>query len=173
MWEPGLWYQPVTPQFGGYGDAIMTYICRSEIPSRIYAKHQYRQVKEYIGTWHGERDILMHVHYITAKYRSKNYNLYSKKVPTSWEEYSRACRKIQEKKELGLVGLRREISLIFGGGLRFNSNFRIWTCKFRGVRNSPISGQVNAKLRAEISTRVLINLNQKACTKSCVVSADK
>ena len=26
-----------------------------------------------------ERDILVHVHYITARYKSKNYNLYSKR----------------------------------------------------------------------------------------------
>jgi len=40
------------PRSGGYGDATATYIRRSEIPSRIYAKYQYRQVKEYGSTWH-------------------------------------------------------------------------------------------------------------------------
>ena len=32
----------VTPRPDGYGDATVTYICRLEIPSRIYAKYQYR-----------------------------------------------------------------------------------------------------------------------------------
>ena len=29
----------------------MTYICRSKIPSHIYAKHQYIQESEYGSTW--------------------------------------------------------------------------------------------------------------------------
>jgi len=32
----------VTPRSGGYEDVTATYIRRPEIPSRIYAKHQYR-----------------------------------------------------------------------------------------------------------------------------------
>jgi len=32
----------VTPRPDGYGDATATYIRRSEISSRIYAKHQYK-----------------------------------------------------------------------------------------------------------------------------------
>ena len=42
MWESRLWYHPVTPRSRGYGDVTATYIRRSKIPSRIYAKHQYR-----------------------------------------------------------------------------------------------------------------------------------
>ena len=41
----------VTPRSGGYGDVTATYIRRSEIPSRIYVKHQYRQESEYGSTW--------------------------------------------------------------------------------------------------------------------------
>ena len=41
----------VTPRSGGYGDVTATYIGRSEIPSRIYAKHQYRQESEYGSKW--------------------------------------------------------------------------------------------------------------------------
>ena len=41
----------------------------------------------------------------------------------------------------------------------------IWTCRSRGVRNSLTSGVMNAKLRAETSTRVLINPNQKYALK--------
>ena len=37
----------VTPRSRGYGDVTATYIRRSEIPLRIYAKHQYRQESEY------------------------------------------------------------------------------------------------------------------------------
>ena len=76
----------VTPRSGGYGDATATYIRRSEIPSRIYAKHQYNknqstevrgiclytfQHKDYKVIT--ERDILVHVHYITARYKSEIY----------------------------------------------------------------------------------------------------
>ena len=73
----------VAPRSGGYGDATTTYIRRSEIPSCIYAKHQYRLVKEYGSTGQytfqhkdykviTEHDILVHVHYITARYKSEN-----------------------------------------------------------------------------------------------------
>ena len=41
----------VTPRSGVYGDVTATYIRRVEIPSRIYAKHQYRQESEYGSTW--------------------------------------------------------------------------------------------------------------------------
>jgi len=40
----------ITPRSGEYGDVTATYICRSEIPSRIYAKYQYRQESEYEST---------------------------------------------------------------------------------------------------------------------------
>jgi len=41
---PGVYHQLVlvTPRSGGYGDATVTYIRRSEISSRTYAKHQYK-----------------------------------------------------------------------------------------------------------------------------------
>ena len=41
----------VTPRSRGYGDVTATYIRRSELPSRIYAKHQYRQESEYGSKW--------------------------------------------------------------------------------------------------------------------------
>ena len=41
----------VTPRSGGYGDVTATYIRKSEIPSRIYVKHQYKQESEYGSTW--------------------------------------------------------------------------------------------------------------------------
>ena len=37
----------ITPRSHGYGNVTATYIRRSEIPSRIYAKHQYKQESEY------------------------------------------------------------------------------------------------------------------------------
>ena len=36
----------MTPRSRGYGDVTAMYIRRSEIPSRIYAKHQYMQESE-------------------------------------------------------------------------------------------------------------------------------
>ena len=41
----------VTPRFHRYGDVTATYIRRSELPPRIYAKHQYRQESEYGSKW--------------------------------------------------------------------------------------------------------------------------
>ena len=41
----------VTPRSRGYGDVTAMYIRRSKIPSRIYAKHQYRQVSKYRSKW--------------------------------------------------------------------------------------------------------------------------
>jgi len=40
----------VTPLSRGYGDVTAMYICRSEIPSRRYAKHQFRKESEYGST---------------------------------------------------------------------------------------------------------------------------
>ena len=46
------WTRPfVTPRSHGYGDVTATYIRRSELPSRIYATHQYRQESEYGSKW--------------------------------------------------------------------------------------------------------------------------
>ena len=45
-------------------------------------------------------------------------------------------------------------------------SFRIWTCRFRGVRNSPTSGMIGVKWRAGTSTHVLINPNQKHALKT-------
>ena len=42
----------VTPRSGGYGDATTTYIRRSEILSRMYAKHQYKKESEYEIAWY-------------------------------------------------------------------------------------------------------------------------
>ena len=50
MWELRFWYHLVTPRFRGYGDVTATYIRRADIPSHIYAKHQYRQESEYRNT---------------------------------------------------------------------------------------------------------------------------
>ena len=41
----------VTPRFHGYGDVTATYIRKSEVPYRIYAKHQYKQESEYGSKW--------------------------------------------------------------------------------------------------------------------------
>ena len=51
----------MTPRSGGYGDVTATYIRRSKIPSRIYAKHQYRQESEYGST--------VVIHIPTEKYK--------------------------------------------------------------------------------------------------------
>ena len=73
----------MTPRSGRYGDVTATCICRSEIPSRIYAKHQYRQESEYGSTVViyiptekykymviTESDIILQEYYITRKYKS-------------------------------------------------------------------------------------------------------
>jgi len=72
----------VVPRSYGYEDATATYICRSEIPSHIYAKHQYMQESEcestmviYIPTEKykymiiTESDTILQEYYITRKYK--------------------------------------------------------------------------------------------------------
>ena len=51
LWENNKAMQKVTPRSDWYRDVSATYIRRSEIPSRIYAKHQYRQESEYEIAW--------------------------------------------------------------------------------------------------------------------------
>jgi len=48
-WKPSK--VSVAPRSHGYGDATATYIRRSGIPSRIYAKLQYRQESEAEAQW--------------------------------------------------------------------------------------------------------------------------
>ena len=76
----------MTPRSCGYGDVTATCICRSEMPSRIYAKYQYRQESEcgstvviYIPTEKyrymviTESDIILQEYYITRKYKRTIY----------------------------------------------------------------------------------------------------
>jgi len=113
------------------------YIRRAKISSRIYIKHQYWPELEYESMCDNtykvitERDIILQVHYIMIRYKRKIYIWTIQKMLTSWEGITRASRKSQEQKELGLVSLLRETSLIFGGGLHFNPSFKTWTCKSR------------------------------------------
>ena len=72
----------MAPRSRGYGDVTATYIRRSEIPSCIYAKHQYMQESEcrstvviYIPTEKykymviTESDTILQEYYITRKYK--------------------------------------------------------------------------------------------------------
>jgi len=47
-----------------------------------------------------------------------------KRCSRAERKFSEFAGRFQEQKEVGLVSLRREISLIFGGGLHFNPSFR-------------------------------------------------
>ena len=93
----------VTPLSRGYRDVTATYIRRSEIPSCIYAKHQYRQESEcggivviYMPTEKykyiviTESFIILQKYYITRKYKS---TLYEEIYITKAERCSRAARK--------------------------------------------------------------------------------
>ena len=44
--EASIYKVAVAPRSYGYGDVTATYIRKSEIPSHIYAKHQYNQESE-------------------------------------------------------------------------------------------------------------------------------
>jgi len=92
----------VTSRSRGYRDVTATYIRRSKIPSRIYAKHQYRQESEcgstmiiYIITEKykymvfTESDTISQEYYITIKYKS---TLYEEIYITKDERCSRAAR---------------------------------------------------------------------------------
>jgi len=49
----GVWASsyPVTPRSCGYENVTVTYICRSRIPSHIYAKHQHKKESEHESMW--------------------------------------------------------------------------------------------------------------------------
>ena len=49
--EASIYKVAVAPRSCGYGDVTVTYIRRSEIPSRIYAKYQYKQESEAEAQW--------------------------------------------------------------------------------------------------------------------------
>ena len=73
----------MAPRSRGYRDATAMFIRRSEIPSRIYAKHQYRQesecgstmviyipIEKYKYMVITESDIILQEYCITRKYKS-------------------------------------------------------------------------------------------------------
>jgi len=91
----------VTPRSGGYGDVTVTYIRRSEIPSRIYAKFQYMQNSEcestvviYIPTEKykymviTESDTILQEYYITENIKEYNTwrDIHNKEVLTIQQE---------------------------------------------------------------------------------------
>ena len=90
--EAGVWgrhcreFYTVTPRSHEYGDVTATYIHRSKIPLRIYAKLQYRKESEYESTVviyiptekynsmvTTESDTILQEYYITRKYKSTFY----------------------------------------------------------------------------------------------------
>jgi len=98
----------VKPRSRGYGDVTATYIRRSEIPLRIYTKHQYRQESEcesivviYIPTEKykymviTESDTILQEYYITRKYKRIQYM----KRYTKAERCSRAAREVSRTKQ--------------------------------------------------------------------------
>ena len=106
MLEPRLWYHPVTPRSGGYGDVTATYIRRLEIPSRINAKHHYMQELEcgstmiiyisaeitqvygYHREWYNIIGILHH-----QKYKSTSYE----EIYKSWEVLTSSKRGLENQ----------------------------------------------------------------------------
>ena len=98
----------MTPRSGGYGDVTATYIRRSEIPSRIYAKHQYRKESEYESTVViyipkekykymviTESDTILQKYYITKKYKRIQYM----KRYTKAERCSQEARGVSRTKQ--------------------------------------------------------------------------
>ena len=81
----------VAPRSREYGDVTATYIRRSEIPSRIYVKHQCRQESEYGSTVViyiptekykyiviTESDTILQEYYITRRYKSTIYKRFTR-----------------------------------------------------------------------------------------------
>jgi len=50
--------------------------------------------------------------------------------------------------------------------VHYSSTFRIWTCRSREVRSYPMRGKISAKWRAQVTTRVSINLLKSMYWKS-------
>jgi len=77
----------VTPRSRGYGDVTATYIRRSELPSRIYAKHQYRQESEYESS--GALYIPTHIY---------NYKVITRVITILHEYHITSMRKCESTK---------------------------------------------------------------------------
>ena len=92
------------PRSGGYGDAIAAYIRRSELPSHIYAKHQYRKESEcestvviYIPTEKCKYKVITESD--TVYYIIRNTKVHHMKRYTKAERCSRAVRGVSRTKQ--------------------------------------------------------------------------
>ena len=125
--------RPVTPRFHGYGDVTATYIRRSELPSRIYAKHQYRQewIRVQHKAWYSQicqhkstntksSQFMINITYVFYhnKSKSKIYKIYKRCSRVGWR--SRESKRRVWHEELGLGCLPAKGSSIYGGQLHFD-----------------------------------------------------
>ena len=96
----------------------------------------------------------------------------------NYKQYKRRSRVTKRKLEKragrpGRIGPRTGLPLINDAPLRNSDqqevhqgpSSKIWTCKFRTVRNSPTSDKMSVKWHAGISIRVSINPNHKHTLK--------
>jgi len=160
MWEPRLWYHPITSGSHGYVDVTATYICRVEIPSHIYAKHQYRQESEY------ESKVVIYISTIIVQLQSyhrmwsniiwilhhQEVQKYDLQEIYNYEQYKRCSRAAKRISRAGKRGLKEKGFGWSADDSRFHyatliSNwdnpqaptFKIWTCRSRVVRRNPTS----------------------------------
>ena len=167
------------------------YIPRSEIPSHIYAKHQYRKESEFRNMWciiHSNIwvqlqsynykvttgcDTILHKYYITDRRKCENTKRYTSMNSTKGvhELQKKNPRGEQGACRIGLWTVYRWSKLprrISDQQLEESTRFKFWDLDMRiqESQNSPTSGDSNAKWRAKINTHVSINPNHKHALKT-------
>jgi len=164
VWEPKLWYHPVTPRFHGYGDVTATYIRRSELPSHIYAKHKSTTRNQSTHeAWYSY--ICQHKKYtykvITGYYKvlhitcvlhhnqvqKRNIQDIHKSSRVGWR--SRESKEEPGTKEEELACLLTRGSSIYSGWLHYDPSFEIWICKSKGSRHIIVNNYSQVATRHE------------------------
>jgi len=155
----------VTPPSRGYEDVTVTYIRRSEIPSRIYAKYQYRQESEYENTWciiHSNIWVQLQSYHQRWQYYKNITSLIGANAKIQrdvhmWivqrrsRVYRRKTRETRRgAKRMGLwkVCWRSTLPLhLSGQQLGESTRSKLWDLDMRiqGSQNSPANGDANAK----------------------------
>ena len=159
----------VMPRSRGYGDVTATYIHKSEIPSRIYTKHQYSQESEYGSTWwiiHSNIWVQLHSYHQMWQRLQEYYIIDRRKCENtkrcasmnSTKGGSKSLQKNSRAEQGGLEGWGsgrsadnpryRCASQVSSWENSHAPSSMTWTWGSRGVKTPLMSGDVNAKWRA-------------------------
>ena len=182
MWEPRLWYHPVTPRSRGYGEVIATIYVGRKYP-HVYrlsistGKNQstkasgalYIPTYEYnykVITW---SDTILQEYYITDRRKYENTRRCTSMNSTKEVQSHNRKNSRAEQGELGRMGLwtvcRRSKLLLHLSDQQPrespSSKLQDLDMRIQRSQNSPASGDANTRWRARMSTHVSIKPNHK------------